>query len=323
MAAVETFAARIRERYPDGLTGIFAVGGTRTTYILSRHRQSTDPGKIDDFGDYAQFLIDRYQGLMTMFFELGGQHIIIPVLEVARFTKFGTEYAQMSAEQTLIMAGDKFVRFYSDNDIDPYFVGVDTLLHLTENEAAHRLGATLEAFQRSWPAKESHRKVVWEIAPIPLFSIWRSKLTMSQEEQGALDAEIASTRDLEKLYQLTYKFYARAAYGVDIPLPSFYVGSNRNGTLKLRAMMAQALMSGDYCRMYYLPYPSLFMKRATLQAILDDLAFGKRRNVEKMDYSGQYTPEEVKRMYDRITQLSDDPASTLGFPTSMASTDAE
>ena len=37
------FAQRIRERYPEGLTGLFAIGATRRTYILDRNRHRKIP----------------------------------------------------------------------------------------------------------------------------------------------------------------------------------------------------------------------------------------------------------------------------------------
>ncbi len=40
MTEIDSFADRIRERFPEGLTGIFAIGGTRTTFILEHNQRN-------------------------------------------------------------------------------------------------------------------------------------------------------------------------------------------------------------------------------------------------------------------------------------------
>ena len=52
------FSERIRERYPEGLTAILAIGATRTTYILEHNRESETPGKITDFNLYVSTTFD-------------------------------------------------------------------------------------------------------------------------------------------------------------------------------------------------------------------------------------------------------------------------
>ena len=39
----DVFAAQIHARYPEGLTGLFAIGATRRTYILERQRDQARP----------------------------------------------------------------------------------------------------------------------------------------------------------------------------------------------------------------------------------------------------------------------------------------
>jgi hypothetical protein len=40
MSETQTFADRVRARFPEGLTGIIAIGGTRTTFILEYNRST-------------------------------------------------------------------------------------------------------------------------------------------------------------------------------------------------------------------------------------------------------------------------------------------
>ncbi len=313
METPNTFAARMRQRYPEGLTGIAAIGGTRTTYVLEHNRQRSDPGQIQNLWIYADYMLDSYLNFARMFFELGGQNLIMGVLAFQRFHDRGEEYAEFTAQATSQLAGDKAQAFYRDNEIDPYFIGIDTLLHLPEDQLPHRLAADLTAFQKNWQYQPGRRKLLWEIAPIPLYSFWRAAVTMGQEAQAALDAALAATTHLQEIHRLTYQFYSRAIYGTDLPIPHFYLGTNRKGDLKLRVMAPISLLCGGPFRMFYTPYPSLFTTRETLQAILEDLAFGTSLDPFKKDYSGQYTSEMIEAEYQRVVDLRDDPLSTVGL----------
>ena len=70
--------------------------------------------------------------------------------------------------------------------------------------------------------------------------------------------------------------------------------------------------------MFYTPYPSLFITQETMQALLENLAFKDRFYSAKTDYSGQYTPELVQAEYDRVMELSSNPATTVGLSRKVA-----
>jgi hypothetical protein len=317
----ETFAAHIRERFPEGLTGIFAVGGTRTTFILENNQKNSDPGAITDFSSYALAALDRYFNLINDFIELGGQHMVIPILSYQRFFDKGEKYAKTVSELCLWLINEKSIEFYKQNHIAPYFVGIDTLLHLPEDHFAHQLAHKLFVFQKRWKSQESDHKVIWEIAPIPLFSFLHAHEVMGAQALEELERALEQTSDLQLMHDLTYKYYARAVYGTDLPYPHFYIGTNRNGDLKLRALLPIALLCGGPFRLYYTPYPSFFMTPETLKAILEDLAFGKPLSSTKYDYSGQVTSELLEAEYARVQELSSDSFSTLGLVRNVGNDD--
>src|SRR5438094_10604314 len=134
------FGARIRERYPEGLTGILAIGATRVTYILETNRQQTDPGHIQDFSSYADYGIARLLDLTRMYFELGGQNLIVPMLWYQVFYERGEEYGILAIKGALKLINEQALAFYREHEIDPYFVGIDTLLHLPSDQLAHQVG---------------------------------------------------------------------------------------------------------------------------------------------------------------------------------------
>ncbi|MCC6617315.1 MAG: hypothetical protein IT320_27830 [Anaerolineae bacterium] len=314
MSEIETFASRIRAYYPEGLTGLFAIGGTRTTYILEHNRDSANPGKIDDFQHYSDYLLDRYFDLIRMFVELGGQNIAITALGYQSFYDRGEQYAHFISQSTLALAGDKAVAQYEAIGLDPYFLGIEPLLLLPPDNPAHALGRQLADFQQRWPYQPGRPRVIWEIASIPLYTFWRAGETMGDAASSELAAAIEQAEDLNAVHDLLYRYYARAAYGVDLPQPHFYLGTNRNGDLKMRSVLPNAFIGGSACRLFYTPYPTLMMPREAMRALFDDLAFGEQKlRSKQMDYRDKYTPELAAAEYERFRQLSADPSSILGL----------
>ena len=171
----------------------------------------------------------------------------------------------------------------------------------------------MEDFHQRWHYVEGRRKLLWEIASIPLYSFWQTCATLSETERQAVEGEIASAGGLNDVFYGMYQRFSRSAYGTDFPVPHFYLGTNMSGDLKFRTPMALALTGGDYLRMFYVPYPPLFMTEAAMKTMLDDLAFGKRFHSLKTDYAGRYTPELAEAEYQRIMELSADPSNILGL----------
>lgn len=314
---IRLFAERIRAHYPEGLTGVISVGGTRTTYILEQSQQSADPGQINDVNDYALNMQMRYLNLAEMFFELGGQNIIMPVLSYQSFYERGEEYTRRYTKFAQWLIAEPFQEFYHRLDVDPYFIGIDTLQNLPEHQIGHELGHVLQDFQDQWDYQDGRKKLLWEIAPIPLFSFWQAQFTMSPEEQAELQAQLNQASDMNVMHDVLYRYYSKAAFGTEIPVPHFYIASNRNGDLKSRSPIPLSLICGGSFRMFFTPYPSLFMTQETLQYILQDLAFGHDDSASvrsfKPDYSGQFTAEMIEKERQRIDDLRNDPTAILGL----------
>ncbi len=307
------FREKIAARYPEGLTGIFAIGGTRTTYILEQNRFKPDPGRIDDFAAQGEFLQRRYQQFIRMFFDLGGQNMIIGAFSFRGFYNRGEKYAELAAQELFRLMDDHWAAFYRCHNIDPYFIGIDTLLALPEGSVGQRLGKAYHDFQQQWPYQEGRRRVIWEIASIPLVSLWEAYERLSDTDRDELRAFTRQTTDLEAIQREYYRRFSRLIYGAEVPMPHFYLGTNKSGDLKLRAPMPLALLGGEFVRLYYTPYPTLFLKPETLREILNDLAFNKRFFSAKVDYSGSYSSELAQAEYQRVEQLAADPSTVIGF----------
>lgn len=309
----EAFAQRIRERYPEGLTGIFAIGGTRTTYILEQNRDADDPGKIVDFAEHGRYMLQRYHDFIKMFFALGGQNMIITAFSFRGFYNRGQEYADLIVREFPAFINEMSCAFYRANNIDPYFAGIEPLLMSPEGSAMREVGEQFAEFQRTWDYQPGRQKLIWEIASIPLLTFWQMFDELTPEHQAQINAELDATPNFEQKYAVLYRHFARYAYGTDVPMPHFYLGTNKSGDVKWRSPMPITLSGGDYLRMFYTPYPTLFIKPQTMQRILEDLAFKERFFSDKTDYSGKYTRELAQAEYERIMTLSSDPENVLGL----------
>lgn len=316
--ADQEFARRIRERYPEGLTGIFCIGATRRTYILEQNRSAANPGKIANFAAQGKYIMGRYFAFIEQFFGLGGQNVIIAALSFRSFFERGADYASAVVPEVLRLIGEEACDHYHRLNVDPYFIGLESLTILPPDSPTYAMTQQFRTFQTSWSYAEGRHKVVWEIATIPSLTFWHIFEHMSEMERAALNEEIASSGGLDDLYRRLYARFARAAYGTDIPIPHLYVGTNMSGDLKTRSPMPLALTGGDYVRMFYTPYPTLFMTETAMKAMLEDLAFGDRFHSLKKDYDGRYTPELAESEYKRILALAADPEATLGLSRRIA-----
>jgi hypothetical protein len=280
-----------------------------------------DPGRIEDFAEHGKYLQTRYMDFMRMFFDLGGRTMIITASSFRGFTERGAEYAQLVNQEMLRLINDDFQTFYREHNIDPYFIGIDTFLHLPEDSPAHQMALELQRFQKNWSYDSQRVRVIWEIASIPLYTLWQLFQAMTPEARSQLDTKLSQITKMDDMHSVLYQHFAREIYGVDVPMAHFYLGTNKSGDLKWRSPMPIFLSGGEYMRLFYTPYPSLFITKDTMHAILDDLAFGKRLYSVKTDYTGRYGSDLAQQEYERIEQLSRDPETTLGFSRKVATHD--
>jgi len=278
-----------------------------------RINEALHPGKIDDFDAHSAYLMRRYREFVSMYLDLGGTHLIVGVFSFLGFHNRGPEYAQLATQNMARLIDDDQIAFYHERGIDPYFAGIDVLKLAPPTSPIHQLSDTLAAFQADWPYAEGRHKLVWEIASLPLYSFWQMFAGMDPQAHAALEAEVRNQPDFEAVYDVLYRHYSQRVYGTYIPKPAFYLGTAKSGDLKWRGPMPAALSGGDFLRLFYTPYPSLFTKRQTMQRILEEVVYGKRFFSDQTDYSGRYSRESVQAEYERASQLSDDPLSTLGL----------
>ena len=308
-----TFAEKIHKRFPEGLTGLFAVGGTRTAYILEVNRNDPEPGRIKDFAGYSTYGFEHTLAMIATFLKLGGQNAIISALSFRSYFERGPEYAQLVTPELERMIDHEATGFYRQHDIDPYFVGIDTLLTFPEDNGAHQVARRLTEFQENWSYAPERRKLIWEIASLPLFSLWQALENGTEEERQSLRHQIENATGLQELHTVLYQHCSRKILGTDLPHPHFYLGTNKSGDLKVRSPLMVALTAGEYLRLYYTPYPSFFVTQDAMQAILEDVAFNERFHADNTDYRGQFTPELAQEEYDRVIKLSSDPNAILGY----------
>ena len=62
--------------------------------------------------------------------------------------------------------------FYEEHNIDPYFAGLDSLEQFPRDHIAHQVCWSVQEFRDQWDYQETRYKLIWEIAPVPLYSYW-------------------------------------------------------------------------------------------------------------------------------------------------------
>jgi len=152
---------------------------------------------------------------------------------------------------------------------------------------------------------------------MPLLAFVQSFGAMSPLELEGFESPLDSGSELGDLSNKLYQRFARSVYGIDVPMPHFYLGTCMSGDLKPRAPLSFALTGGEYLRMFYTPYPTLYISEDGLREILEDLAFRDRFHSDNKDYRGKYSPELVEQEYRRVLELRDDVQSTLGLARRM------
>lgn len=321
---MDEFVPRVRAHFPEGLTGIIVIGGTRTSFLFELE-DVTDPADLGRIvpEEYARYGVRAYIDLIRNYFELGGQNLIVPGWAYQYVTAAsergtggwrGEEFRRQFIPLARWLVGEQFVQFYREMEIDPYFAGIDTLLHLPADDEAHALGAALRDFCRDWQYVPGRRRLVWEIASIPLYTFWRSTAALTDAQRAALEGELAAATDLAQLHRILYGFYTRAAVGTSLPVPHFYLANNRNGDLKLRGPLSMSLSANNASlRCFYVPYPTLLTTRDTLRVIIEDLMSGRGLRSHDADYRGQFNPDLLRQERQRALALRDDPRSTVGL----------
>jgi len=308
--SITEFASKIRARYPEGLTGIFAIGATRRTYILLKQRNQPDAGKLDDFPAYAADIFARYLDLISRYRLLGGTNLIVTALSYRAFFERGPQYVANLISELQHFTAPETCEFYEREELDPYFVGIDTLLRYPADDPIGNVARHLMSFQERWAYQEGRGKLLWEVASIPLYSTMK----FFQSAQGLdLAAELETTIDLDTTYQKLYRTVSRAMYGIELPIPHFYLGTSMTGDLKWRSPMPIALTGGEYTRLFYTPYPLLLISDEALISMLEHLAFRDRFHAYSVDYSGRFSPGLVQTEYERLEQVVSDPSSTVGL----------
>jgi hypothetical protein len=311
----QAFDVRVREHCPEGLTGLFAIGATRRTFILETQPEGAeDPGAITDFSQMGDFLLERYFSFCEKFFILGGQNAIVSILSPRSFFERGEKYAAAIVPETLRLINDISRDLYTKMQVDPYFIGLEPLLHQPIGSPPRFLAETLQAFMADWNYQDGRRKILWEVASIPLLSFWQVAARADAVTRQEIEAFLESTTDLEAIQKFLYQRFSKVIFGTSIPMPHFYLGNNMSGDLKFRSPMSLALTAGEYIQAYYTPYPLLFITLESFEHIIEDLLFGARFHAPKAyDYTGQYTPELFLTERERIQKLASNPESTLGL----------
>lgn len=241
----------------EKLSGIIVIGGTRTAYIVDRQIAT---GEITDFQDYADYCAEHYQRIIKDFIDLGGEHLQLPILGWQSFVNRGEKYAIAISQTVQMLTNDEFDTFFRQHRIYPHFVGLESLRLLPSEHYAHKMALHLKAYEETFDIDSVQHHLIWEVASIPNLTI----------AQSPIQTDLAGL-NLKEIHDGLYDHYSRLIYGANLPIPDFYIGSARNGHIKLRATVAPALAPGSDTKFYFLKYPTILLNRENLERIMNDV----------------------------------------------------
>lgn len=289
--------ARIREQYPEGLTAILAIGGTRTAYILL-HGNDARPGEIPDLEAYMQWAMRKTCNHIVDFYTLGGVNAVVPIFSYLTLGNRTDSYISQAIKMFSLLIDDTTQAFYAANNIDPYFGGIHELLASKEPELV-QAGEMLRDFTHTWEYKESHRKLVWGVLSVPLWTFRNADIINGDSAAQRLEMELEQTSNWHERQDLLYNYYCLALYGTTLPLPQFQIGDARNSDLKIRTHFF-SLDILDKLRLYYIPYPALFADsdewQSDLETAIKDLLDDERTRTLNTDYRNLLTTKQITDM---------------------------
>lgn len=309
---MEILRTRIHERFPNGLTAVLATGGSRTWYILKHQQHHDNPGHIENLDEFMDVAHRANCHFIQMYLDCGGSHAIVPLFSPFQTNMRTEKYLEATWRNVCLLIDDETQKFYRDNDIHPYFAGLDTLLRLPHRHVLSQMATKLMQFQHNWVGGTNN--LIWEFAPVPLYTLWQTIRNLSDAEHHKIEIDIETFgTDLAAIHQLLYKRFAPVAYGTDFQSPHLYIGTNRNRDLKLRIHWPLSLDMTEGTRLYFTPYPSFFMTQDGMASVLEDVLSTKTFRSANTDYRGMISRQQAQGMYERFTRLASDKSNITGL----------
>lgn len=273
-----------------------AIGGTRTAYLIDRHL--TD-GKIMDFHDYTKYSLHQYKRIIANYLSLEGQHLILPVYAWQLLIERGEKYAEVSVRALEMLITPEMSQFYSEYNIQPHFAGLE-VLQMSSNPILRQVAENFQNFENQYQYSPDKHHLVWEIAPMPLLTFG----------QNSFPQKVTNTDDIAGLHDNLYKHYAKIAYKAQLTPPDIYIGSAKNGDLKIRSMFPMALGAGEDTRFYFLEYPSVLITKEHLRLIMEDAR--QAEYMKTYDYEDVMNEEKLNELKNRYQKMMED-NSILGI----------
>ncbi len=287
------------------ITAIISFGGTRMAYILEENRDRNNPGEID-YPAYLDYCLQKIRNIISYYFQAGGKHLVLEGLDIGLISgDRGDEYARIVSTYMIRLADD-MAEFYRSNNADVTFVGIDAIQELPQTHAARRMGEYLATFNETWQYDYgSRRQIIWNVAAIPLYTLYNISATVDNSDIDMLDLVQAE-------YEI-YDRYAKQVYGFHLPMPDMYIGSNTNGDNPLSSRLPVALGVKYHFRSFYVPFPTFFLKQHHFDAIIADLSKKPQHDSYRLDYKGQLSTEAVQYAYEYYSKLAQEKNSITGL----------
>lgn len=276
------------------ITMILAFGGTRTAFILENNLNKENVGEID-YKAYTEYALGRIQSIIQHYFNAGGHNLIIEVLDIHLLTsKRGSDYVEQSTRHVFDLAGEDYINFYTQMDLEVRFIGIDVLCNLPVKHPAHRLGNFLHEFNETQTYTKDKRKIIWNIASIHLHTLHE----ISRHSDLQID-----TSNLLNTASIYYNYFSEKVYGLELPRPQAFIGSNRNGRMALSTALPIAVGVEHGLRLFYVPFPTFFMTETHFKIMINDLEPDQSEDTQ-LDYRNLIERETALIAYEEFVEAA-------------------
>ena len=181
--------------------------------------------------------------------------------------------------------------------------GIDTLRAApTRIHPRTKTAQAMAEFPTAWPYAEGRRKLIWEIASIPLYSFWQAYASACQQRNAKLlKARMHAAAGLNEVFHRFISFLSERLRD-EIPVPHFYLGTNMSGDLKFRTPMAAGANRRRLSADVLCALSAAVHDRRRDEDDAGRSGLRQALSLAQDGLCGRYTPELAEAEYQRITR---------------------
>ena len=230
--------------------------------------------------------------------------MIVPFFYYQGFKKRGDDYVNSDIGSFLQLVTEQFAPFYRANNVDSYFAGIDTLLHMPEAEITHQFGGGWQIFKNSGSTSYDDENLSGRLRPYRCSRCYGHSRSWMKQRWHCW-----KRKSKQQLHLMTSPICCTSIIHVPFMEQRFRWRISIWGPFETMIINYR-----QFCRcLYTMDVPSDCTIRR-IPAFSPPLqCFGKSASSLGVDYRAEYTKESALVEYESYITLRDNPKSTIGL----------